>query len=294
MLYARICILVLSFSFLWGWSAAIVSAEAKTDRVIIVVLDGLRPDAISSTSTPTLYRIATEGSSILNAQTVFPSKTLPATVSLVSGADPKTHGVRTNNMFNLLEFRGNTIFSIAKDYNFSTGAIVSKRDIAPLAVPYILDYARFPKRVKNWPLSRVVREFREIISIRPLNLLVVHLNEPDLTGHKYGWMTKKYFKAVKNADQAVGDIVGAATEILGEKSYTLIITADHGGYGKGHGTRDPRDMTIPWITWGKGVKSGARIEGPVGIIDIAPTTLWLLGAPIPSSFQGEVITQAFE
>lgn len=290
----RICILFVSFSFLWICTAGTVSAEAKTDHVIIMVLDGLRPDAISATSTPILHRLAVEGLASFTAQTVFPSKTLPAIVSLVSGVDPSVHGVKTNNPFDLLGFSGETLFSIAKQSYFSTGAIVSKKDVAPLAVPSILDYARFPKRVKYWPMDRVVKEFQEILSLRAVNLFFVHFNEPDVTGHEHGWMSKKYFKAVKKADRAVGEIVNSATKILGEKSYTLIITADHGGHGRGHGTRDPQDMTIPWIAWGKDVKKDTRFTSSVGILDIAPTALWLLGIPVPASLQGRAVYEIFE
>ncbi len=293
MYYARVCILALSISFFWACSVTAVSAEVKTDHVIIVVLDGLRPDAISATSTPNLHRLATEGSASFNVRTVFPSKTVPAIMSLVSGVDPDIHGVKTNNLMDLLLFQGETIFSFVKEHNFSTGAIVSKKEIAPLAVPSIIDYAKFPKRVKYWSLDRVVKEFQAILSLHTVNLLFVHFNEPDVTGHEYGWMSKKYLKAVKRVDHALGEIVKIATHMLGEKSYTLIITADHGGHGRSHGTRDPRDMTTPLIVWGEGVQSGTPLASP-SILDIAPTTLWLLGISAPIAFQGRVMTEAFE
>lgn len=294
MYYLRTCILVVSILFFWVCSATIVSAQTKTDHVIIVVFDGMRPDAISAISTPILHRLAKEGSASFTAQTVFPSKTLPALTSLATGVDPATHGVTTNNPFDLLLFNSETLFSLAKERNFSTGAIVSKKDVAPLAVPSIIEYARFPKRVKYWPLDRVVTEFRDILSERAVHVLFVHFNEPDITGHAYGWMSKKYLNAVKKADHALGEIVKIADKMLGEKSYTLIITADHGGHGRGHGTRDPHDMTIPFIVWGKDVEKYIRLTEPVSILDVTPTALWLLGISPPPSLQGRVVSEAFK
>ena len=76
---------------------------------------------------------------------------------------------------------------------------------------------------------------------------------------------------------------------FGRGRYTVILTADHGGHGKSHGTTDPRDMTIPWIVWGAGVHSGDALSG-IHTMDTAATVLWLLGTasgrqPSASSFR---------
>ena len=44
---------------------------------------------------------------------------------------------------------------------------------------------------------------------------------------------------------------------------------------------------------GKGVCRGKEIKGS-GIIDVAPTILYLLGLPVPSGFDGKVLTDALE
>ena len=74
----------------------------------------------------------------------------------------------------------------------------------------------------------------------------------------------------------------------------LIITADHGGHARTHGTDRPEDMNIPWIAWGKGVKKGFEISAPVKTFDTAATALWLLDVPRPDSFDGHPVTSAFE
>src|SRR5207342_127931 len=51
--------------------------------VIVFVVDGLRPDAITAADTPTLFRLRTEGVDFANSHAVFPTVTQPATNGIV-------------------------------------------------------------------------------------------------------------------------------------------------------------------------------------------------------------------
>jgi arylsulfatase A-like enzyme len=73
----------------------------------------------------------------------------------------------------------------------------------------------------------------------------------------------------------------------------IIVTADHGGHKKTHGSKLPGDMNIPWVVWGKGVKQNYEILSPVTTYDTAATALWLPGVPRPDSFDGRPVTSAF-
>jgi arylsulfatase A-like enzyme len=80
--------------------------------------------------------------------------------------------------------------------------------------------------------------------------------------------------------------------VYGAGSYSVIVSADHGGHDKGHGTDDPRDVTIPWIAWGRGVRT-ARLSTSIQTMDTASTALWMLGLPEPTDWQGEPVLEAF-
>ena len=74
----------------------------------------------------------------------------------------------------------------------------------------------------------------------------------------------------------------------------IIILADHGGHAKTHGTEDPRDMTIPWICYGPGIKKGFEIKENVIIYDTAATIAYTLGLKIPCSWVGRPLKEIFE
>src|SRR5690606_32737904 len=92
----------------------------------------------------------------------------------------------------------------------------------------------------------------------------------------------------------VARLVTAASQAFGPDGFTLILTADHGGHGRDHGSDDPRDVTIPWVAWGRFVDgSGTLTDRQVHTTDTAATVLWLLRVAPPAGATGRPVTGAF-
>ena len=68
--------------------------------------------------------------------------------------------------------------------------------------------------------------------------------------------------------------------------YTIIVTADHGGHDRTHGTLMPEDMTTPIILHGPMFQPGTVIE-EASIKDIAPTVAALLGGRRAPEWEGK-------
>ena len=68
---------------------------------------------------------------------------------------------------------------------------------------------------------------------------------------------------------------------------------DHGGHDEDHGSDDPRDVTIPWIAWGRGVQTGELKGAAIRTMDTASTALWLLGVDEPADWMGTPVMGAF-
>jgi predicted AlkP superfamily pyrophosphatase or phosphodiesterase len=67
--------------------------------VLVVVVDGLRPDSINADDTPTIARLKDSGVEFLNSHSVFPTVTRVNTAALVTGSYPDAAGIVGNVMF---------------------------------------------------------------------------------------------------------------------------------------------------------------------------------------------------
>jgi arylsulfatase A-like enzyme len=267
-----------------------------TSYVVVISVDGLRPDAIGQRETPVLFRMTSTGSYSLAARTIMPSNTLPSHTSMLTGESPERHHVSWNNVpaakFDTVEVP--TIFGVARARGYRTAAFFSKAKFHTLQRVGTLDYSQAPGGwFGKWASDRTVSDVERYLNESRPNLLFVHLSDPDTAGHEHGWMTDEYRRAVAAADAAVGRILVAADAAYGAGSYSVIVSADHGGHGKGHGTDDPRDVTIPWIAWGKGVRTAQLTDTAISTMDTASTVLWLLGLPEPTDWVGEPVLAGF-
>lgn len=277
-------------------STVSLPSASLTQHVVLVSIDGLRPDAIAAFSAPTLSRLVREGSFTLSASTILPSKTLPSHTSMLTGEPPDRHGVLWNTAFEdapgTLEIP--TVFGAARERGYRTAAFFSKAKFSHLQVPGTLDYSQSPGGwFGKWSSDDTLDDVEEhLLTARP-NLLFIHLTDPDSAGHSHGWMSPQYGRGVLRADAAVARLLTAADEAFGSGKYTVIVTADHGGHGKDHGTDDPRDVTIPWIAWGRSVAPGELAAQSVKTLDTAATVLYLLGITPPSAWAGAPVRRAF-
>ena len=270
--------------------------SSLTQHVLLVSIDGLRPDAIAEYRAPTLSRLVKEGSYTLAATTILPSKTLPSHTSMLTGEPPDRHGVLWNTAFEDAPgtLKIPTVFGQARDHGYRTAAFFSKAKFSHLQVPGTLDYSQAPGGwFGRWSAAETITAVEKHLATARPNLLFVHMPDPDNAGHAHGWMSAEYGRGVLAADKAVERLLKAADTAYGTGQYTIIVTADHGGHGKDHGTDDPFDIHIPWIAWGRSVLPGEIAPNTVKTMDTASTVLYLLGVEKPERWAGAPVRTAF-
>ena len=202
------------------------------DHVIIITVDGLRPDALDLTDTPTFDALRTKGAYSPHAQTISLSETLPSHASMLSGMTAEKHGIQFGIPYmGWPGMNGPTVFSVAHDAGLSTGMVFGKEKLNYIALPNSVDYLfaadTHDEEVKDWAL--------ELIETGLPNVLFIHFPDNDRVGHAYGWLSTNQLFSVTYADSMIGEVV-AALETEGYLSQTLlIVTADHGGHDKHHG-----------------------------------------------------------
>lgn len=271
---------------------AAAAPVARARHVFIISFDGGKPSVMKQSKMPNFFSMTSQGASSSEAQTIFPSSTLPSHTSMLTGVGPATHRVSWNEWQpekGLVPVP--TIFQLAKKTNKSlvTAMFVGKQKFAHLFLPGSLDAFSLP----DYSARIVARQAAEYIMLKKPNLCFIHFADSDGAGHKYGWGSPEQVKSFADEDDALKTVWRAIEKAGIAKDSVVIMSADHGGHAKTHGSNSPEDMTIPWVAWGKGVKRGYTITAPITTYDTAATALWLLGVPVPEGWDGKPVTSAF-
>jgi arylsulfatase A-like enzyme len=215
---------------------------------------------------------------------------------MLTGVLPEQHGVVWNTVMTRRTNRipQGTVFGVARARGYVTAAFFSKPKFQPLQLEGSLDYSQAPGGwFGGWRSGKTVTDVERYLSTAKPNLLFVHLSDPDFAGHSSGWMSDTYGRAVHETDASLTRLIAASEATFGSGNYTLLVTADHGGHDRDHGSEDPRDVIIPWIAWGRGVKPSQLPDDTVRTMDTASTVLWLLGVDEPTEWAGSPVSAAF-
>jgi arylsulfatase A-like enzyme len=259
--------------------------------VVIISVDGMRPDALDQADTPIMDELRAAGAYSPNAQTVYISYTLPGHASMLSGMTPDKHGLNFPHPYiDWPGLNGQTLFSVAHDAGLETAMVVGKKKFDYIVLPNSVD--RLSSADVNDP--DVKDQAIEFIEDGLPDVLFIHFPDTDRVGHAHGWMSPNQLQAIASVDSLIGEIL-AALEAGGHLDSTLlIITSDHGGHYFGHGDDSPVDRTIPWLAVGPGVPQGITLTQPVNIYDTAATVLYALELPIPEMWDGQPILGIFQ
>ncbi|HUJ42704.1 MAG TPA: ectonucleotide pyrophosphatase/phosphodiesterase [Opitutaceae bacterium] len=289
-----------------GWTEAALAAAPPVrplpavQRVLIISVDGLRPDCLLLADAPVLHGLIKNGAYTMWARTVAEAITLPAHTSMLTGVTSRKHGVEWNRdlpLFTPVYPQVPTIFEMAARAGYRTALVAGKAKFDTLNKPGTVTYATILSGDRGTDAGVAAAAVAVIEQHQP-DLLFIHFPGVDTVGHAKGWGSPEQLAAVAALDGHIQDVL-AALERAGCRAHTVVIvTADHGGAALTHGPDDPRSRHIPWIAAGPGVRPGfdlTRVKGlQVNTEDTCATACWLLGLPPPDYFDGRALTEAFE
>lgn len=248
------------------------------DKVILILVDGMRSDALTVCNNSYVKQLLSDSVSTLNAKTVMPSVTLPCHMSLFHSVPPQRHNVLSNiyvpqvrpvkGLFEQLSQNGKECASF---YNWE--------ELRDLSRPGSLKHS-FYMSMKVESSDRCLTERAiEYINKENPDFLFLYLGLTDAYGHDCGWMSEEYLNAVSEAVECIRLVIENAGN-----DYTIMITADHGGHERIHGTDIDEDMTIPFI-----IHSPNNLKFSmenVSILDYAPTIASILNVSLNDEWEG--------
>jgi len=262
-------------------------------RVVLIVADGLRADAVTPSTMPSLYSLGWDYARARLATTVRPSVTVAALASLATGVGPGTHGLVDPGLGFL---KGLTrLKPLARELwraGIRAEVVGSELDVSRRRITRALASAAGISSIELHGGDAVdtAGRARTRLSQTGRSFLLVYLKDCDYAGHEHGWMSPEYLAAASVVDTAIGGLATVADRNL------VLVTADHGGGGivpNDHDGLHPLNESIPLVVAGPCVIRHRVIHTTVSILDVPATILWAFGLEVPASYEGRILDEAF-
>jgi len=233
----KIVVLIIIISFLTNFACNSKNDNNLPQHFLIISIDALHPDAISKENSPFIFSLMERGWGIKNGKSIEPPLTLYNHAAMFTGLAPEKSGQKSNS-WKKGEKRivHETIFNNPFQMGMETSYFYSKPKLGYLVTDKI-------KRYSLSGLKTIEDAFVEIKSHQN-TFTFLHVSGLDFSGKKDGWLSKPYMKIFKNIDHRLKVLIDY---IIKKKRCIVIITSDHAGHGKKHGTDHPRDYMIPFI-----------------------------------------------
>jgi len=256
------------------------------EKVILISIDGMRPDGFLNCKNPFAEKMMELGAYSLSAKSMNPSVTLPCHLSIFHSVPPVRHGITTNTyipfarpingLFEQIKMAGGVS---AMYYGWEPLRDVSRPSSLTFS-GYINAYAEehTDGKLTDMALERIEKSKPDFVF-----LYMVETDEKG--GHDSGWMSDTYLDYINCAV----DNVRRVYEAVGDE-YTIIVTADHGGHDRSHGSELPEDMTIPQFYIGKRFTPGKVLED-ISLLDIAPTVADIMSVPCAPEWEGRSVAE---
>jgi len=279
------------------------SNSSGEDRrhVLIIGIDGCRPDALAAADTPHLDALIENGTYFDGTDIVSPDRKNPAnTISgpgwsnLLCGVWPDKHGVLDNkftepkyDQFPHFFARLKEVRPEAKTISFSDWKPI--RDHITRGGDLVFDFSPQAdvKGHSGYETGDAASTaaFVELLGKDDPTAVVLYLGQVDENGHAHGFhpSVPQYRHAIERVDGHIGRALQAIAGRPNAKTedWLIIVCTDHGGtgtdHGGGHKNWDIRRTFM--IVSGKNAKKG-RSEEPTWQVDVVPTALTHLGVEI--------------
>jgi predicted AlkP superfamily pyrophosphatase or phosphodiesterase len=288
--------LTFSLSLLVLASMLSCAERVPIKKVLVIGLDGVRPDIMAEASTPNIDALIAVGAFSGRVTTQAQTISGAGWSSMLTGVWPEKHGV-VNNDFTSNHYATYPDFLTRLelvDREFKTFAVV---DWPPLGGPasggpLISDTVDLKIMYDGEDVGYHIADSLSVaaavryLSNEDPDAGFVYIGDPDVVAHEHGSRSPEYYASIETADGHVGALVGAIRHrpTFAEEDWLVLISTDHGHKDEGgHGGMTPEETTVFYLADGPSVSPAGPDFDP-NIVDVAVTALAHLGVDIETGW----------
>ncbi len=300
-----------------GLCFAVLSGAAQTP-VILISIDTLRADRLSALGytriqTPNIDSFGMGGTLFTAAETQIPL-TLPSHTTLLTSTYPFQSGVEENA--GKVPAGMTTLASVLRANGYQTAAFIGSiflerelgldRGFETYDSPF--SFKAFSRLSGTMLFAGGPQNPYSVREVRP-GALVMRAAGQWLSAHRgrpvfvfvhlfdmhQPWRQLSYDAQLEQVDQLLGGFEQTLKREAWWDKSLVVLTADHGEGLGDHGESDhgyfvyESTLHVPlMVHWPQGAaRLPARVEQPVGLVDVAPSILDFLKIPAPAGFRGK-------
>ncbi len=258
-------------------------------RVVLVMIEGLTPDAVRFLSLYHLGRLRERGASgtIQSAASSLGGLRL----SLMTGVSPQSHGLITNRPpYSGSLNRLNPMGACISAEGFQVSGFLPQLEphlegpARRLAVQLGFQHLSF----KGTSASETVRTALNALCTQRRGLIAIHLDDIARRSEDGSWMSPAYAEAAQKIDQSAGLLSTLSGAEMGDT--LLVVIADPSSGADGNALESQGDVSVTLS--GRCIQS-CSLAG-ISMMDVSATVLWALGVSVPRNYEGRVLSEAFK
>jgi predicted AlkP superfamily pyrophosphatase or phosphodiesterase len=220
-------------------------APVRPRAVVLVSLDGFRPDYLDRPAAARLRELAAHGVRARWLRPVAPTLTFPNHYTIVTGLYPAHHGIVGNSIrdpsigypFSIRDtaaiqdprwWGGEPIWVTAQRQGRRTAAFFWPGSEAPIAGMHPTWYRRFDPAVPNRERVDQVLTWLRLPADSAPALVLLWLGDVDQAGHAFGPDTPQTDSAIARVDSAIGRLEDGLAASGLTNLIDLLVVSDHG------------------------------------------------------------------
>lgn len=269
-------------------SLALVSlsffAFSQERKVLFIGIDGVRFDALQQANTPTMDSLMNNGLFTYDSWHLGITVSGPSWSTMLTGVWESKHGVTNNNYTNANYNEYPYFVKRAKEVKPDLKAVQiitwNPMDDASNGTGGYVFNAGWDESIDVGTHGQGLVTAAAIQKLQDpdLDVLFIHYDETDVTGHSTGFSTinNAYINAIQGADQEIRQVLYALKNRpnYANEDWLILATTDHGGIGLGHGGNTNAERHIWWWASGPSVPNmqiNCQDPGSVQIGNLDPT-----------------------